>query len=307
MTFAEPQALALAVAVAVVFVLAVVAGMHRARAAALDYSSVTFLDAALGRGIPWTAFFATAWTLAILAAGFAFARPSVRALVPVRDGAVVLCIDTSGSMGSTDVVPTRIAAARAAAGAFVNDLPVGTKIAVVSFSGTAIPLGPLVADRDTVDQELDRIPVPNGATAIGDALQTAANLLPSGGRRAIVLVTDGVNNRGSDPLAVAADLGARGIVLFTVGIGTNGSGTLIPGTDEDAGLDEDALRTIAADGHGNYARAADAAALRSRLTTLASEAIREPGRIDLTAAFADGGTLLALVAVFGSAFLGRFP
>ena len=70
-------------------------------------------------------------------------------------------------------------------------------------------------------------------------------LLPNAGKRAIVLVTDGVNNMGADPLEVASGLGARGIRIFTVGIGTNGSGIAIPGTSEEASIDEDALRAIA--------------------------------------------------------------
>jgi Ca-activated chloride channel family protein len=307
MTLAQPAALGIALAVALAFALLVLAAERRARAAALDYSSVAFLDAALGRGVPWTTLLALAWVLAIVAGGIAAARPSAPGMVAVRDGAVVLCIDTSGSMASTDVAPTRAAAARIAADTFVNQLPAGTRMAIVGFSSAAVPLGPLLADRDAVREQLDRLPAPNGATAIGSALDAAAQLLPLRGRRAIVLVTDGVNNRGLDPLTVSQRLGARGIAIFTVGIGTNGSGEIVPGTAESASLDEDALRTIARDGRGSYARVADAAALRARLAGLADDAVRERRRVDLTAPFAFGGAALALVAAFAAALLGRFP
>lgn len=307
MTFAEPWLVGAAAAIAVLFAAAVFASERRTRAAALDYSNLAFLEAAAGRSFPWTALFALLWVAAILAAGCALARPSALADVAARSGAVVLCIDTSGSMSSTDVAPSRSSAARSAAGAFVNGLPPGTRVAVVAFSSEAIPLGPLVDDRDAARDQLEHIPAPNGATAIGSALAAAARLLPPAGRRAIVLVTDGVNNRGLDPLEVAKQLGARGIAIYTVGIGTNGSGQIVPGTSEEAGLDEDALREIARDGSGTYARAADAAALRTRLDALATAAVRERRHIDLTEPFALGAGVLALGAALGALVLGRFP
>jgi Ca-activated chloride channel family protein len=307
MSFAEPWLIGAAAAIAVLFALAIVAGERRTRAAALEYSSLPFLDAALGRGLPWTGLFIALWSAAILAAGCALARPSALAEVTARSGAVVLCIDTSGSMSSTDVQPSRSAAARDAAGAFVAGLPAATRVAVVAFASEAIPLGPLVRDRDAVRDQLDRIPAPNGATAIGSALAAAARLLPPGGRRAIVLVTDGVNNRGADPLEAARTLGTRGVTIYTVGIGTNGSGQIVPGTSEEAGLDEDALREIAREGNGSYARVADAAALRARLDALATTVVRERARVDLTEPFAVAAGVLAFAAALGAVALGRFP
>ncbi len=112
---------------------------------------------------------------------------------------------------------------------------------------------------------LDTVPPANGATAIGDALALAGQMLPASGHRAIVLVTDGVNNNGVDPLEVAQQLGARGIAIYTVGIGTNGSGLAIPGTTEEASIDEDALREIATAGNGTYTRTVDAAAIAANV------------------------------------------
>jgi Ca-activated chloride channel homolog len=307
MSVAQPWILIAAFAVATAFVAAAVAGLRRSRAAALDYSSLPFLEGTLGRGIPWTSLFVAAWALAILGVGVALAKPSIVSNVPVGGAAVVLCIDTSGSMASTDVVPTRAAASRAAATAFIDGVPAGTRLAIVAFAANAIPLGDLTDDRDAVHDQLDRLPAPNGGTAIGDALAVAAQLLPTGGRRAIVLVTDGVNNHGSDPLSVAAEVGARGIAIDTVGIGTNGSGQLIPGTGEDAELDEEALREIAASGHGTYARVADARGLRERLESLGQTSVRERRRIDLALPFAIGGGVLALAVALAAIVVGRFP
>jgi len=307
MTFAHPLVLALAVLVAVVFAALAVVNVRRSRGAALAYSDLAFLERAIGRAPPWTTIFAGVWVLAILCAGAALAKPNIVANVAVHDAAFVLCIDTSGSMASTDVAPTRSEASRQAALTFINGVPDGTRIGLVAFSAGAFPLGPLTDDRDAARAELDRLPAPNGGTAIGDALDAAAQLLPQTGRRAIVLVTDGVNNAGSDPHEVAAAIGARGISIFTVGIGTNGSGLLIPGTNDDAALDEEALREIAGAGNGTYARVEDAGALRDRLGSLARTSINEHRRIDLTVPCTLAAGVLAFGAALGALALGRFP
>ena len=307
MTFAHPLFLGLAVVVAAVFLGLAIVNVRRSRGAALAYSDLAFLERAIGRAPPWTAIFAGVWALAILAAGTALARPSRVTNVPVHDAAIVLCIDTSGSMASTDVAPTRSDASRQAALTFINGVPDGTRIGLVAFSAAAFPLGPLTGDRDAAREALGRLPEPNGGTAIGDALDVAAKMLPAGGRRAIVLVTDGVNNAGSDPLEVAAAIGAQGISIFTVGIGTNGSGLIIPGTDTDAELDEEALQSIAQSGHGTYARVGDAGALTARLGSLARMTIDEPRRVDYTAQCTLAAGLLAFGAALGALVLGRFP
>lgn len=307
MTFAHPLYLAAAVAIAAAFAVIAARGTRRARGAALEYTSLAFLERAAGRGFPWTAIFTAAWAVAIVFAGGALAKPSVVAALPVHDASIVLCIDTSGSMASTDVTPTRSDASRLAAQTFIAGVPDGTRIGIVAFSSDAIPLGPLTDDRDVALDALSRLPAPNGGTAIGGALAAAAHLLPAGGRRAIVLVTDGVNNAGSDPLAVAGNIGAQGIAIFTIGIGTNGSGTLIPGTGEDAELDEDALRAIAQSGNGSYARVADAGALRDRLGALARTTVRESRRVDLTLPAGVAAGVLAFGAALGALALGRFP
>jgi Ca-activated chloride channel family protein len=307
MTFAHPSYVLLAIVAAAGFIVLTVLAQRRAQATALDYSQLAFLEHAAGKAPPWIALFTALWALAIVCGGVALAKPGIMATIAVHDAAVVLCIDTSGSMSSTDISPTRSAASREAARTFIDGVPGGTRIGIVAFSSAAFPLGPLTDDRDAARDALGRLPEPNGGTAIGDALTTAARLLPAGGRRAIVLVTDGVNNIGSDPTEVAAALGAQGITIFTIGIGTNGSGMLIPGTDQDAELDEQALASIAQSGNGTYARVGDAGALSARLGTLARTSVRERRRIDLTVPCALAAGVLVLGAALGALALGRFP
>ena len=307
MSLGAPVYLIAAIVFAAAFVAFAAASARRSRGAALAYSDLAFLERAIGRAFPWTAVFAGLWAIAIVLGGAALARPAVVATVPVHDAAVVLCIDTSGSMAATDITPTRSAASRAAAQTFIAGVPDGTRLGIVAFSSAAFPLGSLADDRDTARQELAQLPDPNGGTAIGDALVAATRMLPPSGRRAIVLVTDGVNNAGTDPLGAAASIGAQGISIFTIGIGTNGSGLLIPGTTDSAELDEDALTAIARSGNGTYARVGDAGALSAKLGALARTSIRERRRIDLTVPLTVAAGVLVLGAALGGLALGRFP
>ena len=306
MTFANPVWLVVAVVVAVAFVAFARAAARRGAASALAYSDLAFFETATGTRFDPALGIALACGAAIVALGAALAHPSFVAAVPAR-GAVVLCVDTSGSMRSTDVAPSRSAAAAAAVRAFVDGVPAGTRLGIVAFAAGAGVVQPLTDDRDAVRDAIGRIPPPNGGTAIGDALATAARMLPSSGRRAIVLITDGVNNLGLDPQVVAQQVGASGVEIDTIGIGTNDSGQLVPGTDQEAAMDEDALRQIASAGRGAYARAADADALRARLAQLAASTTTQKKRIDAALPLAALGGCVLIAAVGAGLLAGRFP
>ena len=254
MTFDRPVDLVAALAAVVVFAIVYDRLARRRTARDLAYSNVAFFLAAT-RPRAWIPRALQAlWLLALLCVALAIGGPHLTLPVPARDGSVFICIDTSGSMASTDVEPTRAAAAKAAARAFIAETPPGTKIGIIAFAGAAGIVQPLSADHQTVETALDDIPLPNGATAIGDALQLAAQNLPERGHRVVILITDGVNNAGTDPTEVARWLGAHHVPVYTVGIGTPAGG-MIPGTNQEATIDEDALRAYAQSSGGAYARA----------------------------------------------------
>lgn len=305
MTFAHPWILAIAVAAAAACWLLFRGAAARGDADALRYSNLAFLTGALR---------APAWPVRLLGAGFAlavfllvvaFAHPRVRAAVPAG-GSVVLCVDTSGSMAATDVAPTRADAALAALRAFAQAAPNSTAVGVVSFATGAQVLTPPTRDRDRVNDALQSIPPPNGATAIGDALAAAQNALPRKGRRVVVLITDGENTYGSDPMQAARVLGAGGIPLYTIGIGTN-SGSLIPGTLQTAGIDEDALRAYAAATGGTYSRASDAAELRRALAALGRTVTFERRTVDVALPAAAAAAALMALTFLGGLAAGRYP
>ena len=306
MTFTHPWLLAIAALLTAGFLALYGVVQKRGAENALRYSNLAFLVGAV-RAPAWPErLLAAASTAAIALMLIGAAGPHVRALMPVRDGSVVLCVDTSGSMAATDVTPTRADAALSAMRAFIAQTPTGIRIGVISFAGEAQALAAPTRNRDQIVAALQAIPPPNGATAIGDALQLAQGEMPATGPRAIVLVTDGVNNAGVNPLQAARMLGARGITLYTIGIGTN-SGAFVPGTLEPAGIDEDSLRSYAAATGGAYSRAADAIELRAALARLGRTISFERRSVDVSLPSAiAGGALLALTMLAGTA-AGKFP
>ena len=306
MSFDRPLWLAAGLLAAVVFGVVYDRLARRATARDLAYSDVAFFTAATKPRAWIPRALQALWIAAVAIALLAVAGPRLTIPVPARDGHVFLCIDTSGSMASTDVAPTRAEAAKAAARAFIAQTPPGTKIGIIAFSGEAGIVQPLSDDHQLVAAALDNVPLPNGATAIGDALRLAAQNLPDGGHRIVILITDGVNNAGSDPLEIAQWMGAHHIPVYTVGIGTPNGG-IIPGTNDEATIDEDALRAYANASGGAYARAEDAAQLRDTLARLGRITSFERKTVDASLPFALAGALGMLVAFVTGFGLGRYP
>ncbi|MHB8177712.1 MAG: vWA domain-containing protein [Vulcanimicrobiaceae bacterium] len=274
---------------------------RRRDAAALLYSNVAFVREAFSTSAWIVRMLVAAWIVSVALLALAVAGPRITLPVPVQQGSAVICIDTSGSMASTDIAPTRSAAATAAARAFIRRSPPGIRIGIVAFSSQAEVVQPLTSHHRRAIQALAQLPPPNGATAIGDALALAARMLPARGHRVIVLLTDGVNNTGVNPMAVAQRLGELHVPVYTIGIGTN-SGAFIPGTGEPAQLDQGALRAYAQVSGGTYARASDAGELRGILSHLGGVTGFERRRVDASLAFA----LLAGFGMLASFLVGSF-
>ena len=131
-------------------------------------------------------------------------------------------------------------------------------------------------------------------------------MLPRKGHRVVVLITDGVNNTGTDPMQAAQRLGAQHIPVYTVGIGTENGG-LIPGTNEEATIDEDALRGYAQASGGAYARVESATELRDALSTLGRTTSLQAKRIDASLPFAIAGAVGMVLAFLAGLGLGRYP
>ncbi|MBV8117526.1 MAG: VWA domain-containing protein [Candidatus Eremiobacteraeota bacterium] len=290
----------------VAFVLAYNALQRRTRAQALAYSNVEFFVRAAKPRAWIPRLLQALWVIALASLAVGISGPHLALPVPVRDGRVFICIDTSGSMASTDVSPSRAQASKAAARAFIEETPPGTQIGIIAFAGQAGIVQALSADHDQVAASLEQVPLPDGATAIGDALKMAAQNLPESGHRVIVLITDGVNNAGADPLEISQWLGAHHVPVYTVGIGTPNGG-IIPGTNDEATIDEDALRAYASASGGAYARVENAAQLRNALAQLGKVTSLERKSLNASLEFATAGAVIMLGAFLGGFALGRYP
>ena len=188
---------------------------------------------------------------------------------------IVLAIDISTSMLAQDLQPDRIQAAKQVAGNFITDRP-GDRIGLVAFAGEAFTQSPLTTDQGTLQTLLGRLRsgVVEDGTAIGNGLATAINRLRESQAKSkvIILLTDGMNNRGEiAPLTAAEIARAQGIRVYTIGVGTRGMAPY-PAVDmfgnmtfvqQKVEIDEKMLEQIASLTGGRYFRATDNTKLKA--------------------------------------------
>lgn len=181
---------------------------------------------------------------------------------------IVLTMDVSTSMLARDFKPDRLSAAKDIAIEFVAQRP-SDRIGIVVFAGESYTQCPLTTDRGTIinlikDVQTDLI---EDGTAIGNGLATAvARMKDSDAKsRVIILLTDGVNNRGEIDPRMAAEMAATyGIKVYTIGVGANGEAPYPVQTPWGVELqkmkveiDEQLLKDIADETGGKYFRATD--------------------------------------------------
>jgi Ca-activated chloride channel family protein len=253
----------------------------------------------------------------------ALARPAVRALVPKDRATIVLVLDVSGSMGANDMFPSRLAAAKRASKSFVDALPPGFRIGVVSFSSAASLVQPITEDYRAVRSAIDELQT-GGGTAIGEGIQVALAALPSDVLLApappvpvpgqppppppavILLLTDGQNGEGVEPMVAADKARAANVPVFTIGMGSRGGG-FGPGA-RGGGIDEELLNEVAAFTGGQYYYAPNGGELRRVYTDLGVALGWDFSRREIGHFFAGGGLALAALGFgLGALWLHRQP
>ena len=250
----------------------------------------------------------------------ALARPEIGVPLPRREGTVMLAFDVSSSMTATDLTPTRMDAAKAAARTVVERQPPTVRVGVVAFGSSGLVTQQPTADRASVLAAIDRLQ-PGGGTALGSGLQTSLSVItgqtvlvdaagsagsavePQGpdlgyhGSAAVVLFSDGENTAEPDPVAVAELASSAGVRVYPVGIGSpRGTVIEVDGFQLATALDEPTLRTIAERTDGRYVAAADAPALAGVADAIDLEWKVQTERIEVTALLAAVAGLLVLVA-----------
>lgn len=312
--------------------------LRRQKARALRFASVEIARAAMAGARPWRRHLPPALLLAALAlALLAVARPTAVMTLPSQQRTIILAVDVSLSMRATDVQPNRLAAAQAAAKAFVAEQPPDLRVGIVSFAGTAHVAQKPTSNRDELIAALDQLQL-DRHTAIGSGIVMAlAALFPeqgidlesmvlgsreswrrhqplvqkpvtrnpvapvppgSNGSAAIVLLTDGRRTIGPDPIEAARMAADRGIRVFTVGFGSpEGGPAMIEGYSIYMMFDEETLRAIAAVTRAEYFHASTADELKRVYEALSAKFVLAREEREVTALFAAAAAVLAIGAL----------
>jgi len=225
-----------------ILIIAYVLILRRRKRYAVRYSSLSLVRDALPKQSQWRRHLPFAlFLLALSSLMLALARPVKKVTLPAPNATIILAIDVSRSMCSTDIEPNRLEAAKSAALDFISAQKPNTQIGIVAFAGYAV-----VVQEPTTDRELLQTAVRNlttaRRTAIGSGILTSLGAiseidknvpgpysgvepepLPEGQYRPaiIVLLTDGVNTTGPLPLDAADYAVSRGIRVYTIGLGTS--------------------------------------------------------------------------------------
>jgi Ca-activated chloride channel family protein len=321
--------------------------LRRRRRSAVRYASLALIREAQPGRSWWRRHLPFALLLGVVCAlVVAFARPETTVSVERGQTTIMLALDVSRSMCAVDVDPNRMVVAQDAAERFVREQPSGTRIGLVAFAGSAQLVVPPTTDTDRLLEGIETLTTSVGTT-IGNALLTSIDALsevnpsiapstldlsggaPSGGGYQpdiIVLLTDGANTRGVDPVVAAGQAAERRVRVYTIGFGTTDPVALVctpeqlggetpfpggpPGGVAGPGapggptippqyllIDETTLREVAETTGGEYYRAEDAGELVEVFRTLPSRVAAQDEPREVTYWFVMVGAALLVAAV----------
>ncbi|NIO42646.1 MAG: VWA domain-containing protein, partial [Burkholderiales bacterium] len=190
------------------------------------------------------------FVLALASLVIALGRPVASVTVPIGQSTIILAVDVSLSMCSTDIHPNRLAAAQAAALSYIRRQEPTTQIGIVAFAGFAALTQPPTTDQEALQAAVESLATSH-RTAIGSAIlksldaiaEVNQNVAPSVSGVAsgdqitpvpngdyapdiIVLLSDGANNVGPLPLDAAQQAVERGVRVHTIGFGTEDGATM---------------------------------------------------------------------------------
>jgi Ca-activated chloride channel family protein len=344
----------------------------RRRKLAVRVSNVAAIRAAIPAHAHWKRRIPLALLIAsLLVLGVGVARPTAEVTYARSSTSVLLAIDVSRSMCSTDVQPNRLVVAQDAARRFIRSQNDGTQIGLVAFAGFAALVVPSTTDQHKLIDAIDKLTTSRG-TAIGMAILASIDAIaehnsavaPTGvqlggdqpGTTApgagsadtpapaappvgdfqpdtIVVLTDGANTRGVEPLVAAGEAAARHIRVYTIGFGTTSPSQPVcnidqlrgdaptngpfdigppPGTGFGPGgrfaeIDEKTLQAVADTTGGQYFRAEDADQLDDVFRTLPREVVEQHRQEELTVWFVLVASVLAAAAIALSLRWNRYP
>ena len=278
----------------------------------------TMFDLVIPRDRTWLRHVAVGLSIAsLLTLTLAFAKPKDQVAVPRERATIVVTIDISLSMQATDVLPTRLEAAKVAASDFVDSLPPKFNVALVSFAGTATTLVPPTLDRGAVTAAIGALE-PEQSTAIGDGIYTSLAALaqvppdpddPTAVAPArIVLLSDGKAQVGQPSDEAAAAAKAQKVPVYTIAYGTADGYIEIGGRRESVPVDRSELARVSRISGGEAYTATSAGQLKEVYKDIGSSVGKEKVDKEVTSRYAGFGLFLAILAAAGMISLGaRWP
>jgi len=266
----------------------------------------------------WKRHFSVIASLISLAAlVLAYAQPAAMVDVPKERATVVVAIDVSASMAATDISPTRIDAEKAAAVSFVDMLPAGFNLSIVSFAATANIVMAPSTDRGAAKRAIESLKL-QASTAIGEGIYTSLQALtlappdpkhpdsPAPG--AVVLLSDGSTNVGRDSSTAAQTAGDQGVPIYTIAYGTSNGYIIQDGKRQYVPVDHAELMRIANLSGGKKFSAASASDLGAVYQTIARDVGYDQEMSEITERFAGAALLFAIIAGLGVVSLAaRWP
>lgn len=284
---------------------------------ALRFTNTGVLNRVVGAQRRWTRHLAVAMSLASLVAlGLAYANPLGTERQPRERATVVLVVDTSLSMSAEDVEPSRLEAAKAAAGTFVENLPESFNVAVVALSGRPSIVVPPTTDRGVTQRAIAALELADG-TAIGDSIDAALRAVdqaPPGeddeepAPAMVVLLSDGASTEGAAPDQAVSRAKGRDIPVFTIAYGTQNGFVDIDGQRENVAPDTATLERIAVETGGRSVDADDAESLATAYRQIGSVVGYEDVKKPITAQYAFAALGFAIVAALGAVMMAaRWP
>ena len=307
MRFASPGWLLLLIPAAALLAGYVIVQLRRKRHVA-RFTNVELLASIAPRRPGWRRHLTFALlfvALALLTLGTAQPTSAVR--IPRDRATVMIALDVSLSMEATDVLPSRIGAAKQGAIRFVGLLPPRINVGLVKFGGNASVVVPPTTDRDPVKVAINNLQLQD-STAIGEAVFTCLDAISTFAKAStvpgdkppparIVLMSDGANNKGRTPEQAAAAAKAAGVPVSTIAFGTLNGTVNLPGYGpQPVPADRPTLRELAEATGGSYHDAPSSEALQSAYRDIGQQVGYTTTRRIVSWRFLVAGLLFTLAA-----------
>lgn len=250
----------------------------------------------------------------------AMAGPTHDVRIPRNRAVVMLAIDVSQSMRSTDVEPTRLAAAQEAAKQFVSELTPGINLGLIAFAGTATVLTSPTTNRDATLAAIDKLQLAD-RTATGEAIFTALQAIATVGAvigggdtpppARIVLLSDGKETVPSNPdnpkgeFTAARTAKDQGVPVSTISFGTTYGYVEINDQRQPVPVDDESMRKIAELSGGTAYTASSVGQLKEVYASLQDQIGFETIRGDASAGWVRLGAVVLALAGLAALLLNR--